>query len=287
MSYILFDIGGTTMRIASSKDGVVFSDPVIEKTPQNFNKGIAQIDEIIKKVSEGENIQAVAGGIAGVLDKNSKKLIRSPHLEDWEHKPLHDEIHHLTKAPVFIKNDTDMIGLGEAVLGAGKGYKIVGYITVSTGVGGTRIVDGKIDRYRYGFEPGHQILSLEGGGDLVSENMKTLEEFVSGSAMQEKYGKPPSTIDDLKLWDEKARELAVGIYNSIIHWSPDVLVLGGAMMLFKPGINIEKVKEYTAKIMDKVKIFPELPEIKLVTLGSLGGLHGSIIYLKQILEHSA
>ena len=60
-----------------------------------------------------------------------------------------------------IANDTAVVGLGEAHRGAGIGYNIVTYITVSTGVGGTRIVDGRIDRRIYGFEPGHQTIDID------------------------------------------------------------------------------------------------------------------------------
>jgi glucokinase len=54
-------------------------------------------------------------------------------------------------------------GLGEAVFGAGKGREIVVYMTISTGVGGARIVGGKIDASAMGFEPGHQIIDACGG----------------------------------------------------------------------------------------------------------------------------
>lgn len=271
--YILFDIGGTSMRFAVSRDGKTLGEPIIEDTPQDFEKAMEVIAGIFKRLSGEERIEGVAGGIAGVFNSDGKSLFRSPHLEGWEGRPLAAELERMTGTPVFIKNDTDMIGLGEAVIGAGKGKKIVAYITVSTGVGGTRIVDGKIDEYTYGFEPGHQIID--------KEQIRPFEDIVSGSAIQEKYGKLPSTIDDPELWDREAREMAVGLWNSILHWSPEVVVLGGAMMLMTPGIDIKNIKKYLTIIAKQIKILPELPEIKLVELGHLGGLHGSLIYLKS------
>ena len=105
--------------------------------------------------------------------------------------------------------------------------------------------------------------------------------MVAGNAIQEKYAKLPSTSDDPELGDREAREMAVGLWNSILHWSPEVVVLGGAMMLMTPGIDIKNIKKYLVLIAKQIRILPELPEIKLVELGHLGGLHGSLIYLKS------
>jgi len=77
---------------------------------------------------------------------------------------------------VFIENDASIVGLGEAVSGAGMGEEIVVYITVSTGVGGTRIVSGEIDEHAYGFEPGHELINMQ----------DSLEDLVSGTAVEER-----------------------------------------------------------------------------------------------------
>ncbi|MFV1917705.1 MAG: ROK family protein, partial [Patescibacteria group bacterium] len=105
-----------------------------------------------------------------------------------------------------------------------------------------------------------------------------LEAHISGAAVEKRYGKKPYEITDDKFWDELARLLAFGLNNTIVHWSPDVVVLGGSMMK-KIGIPIDRVKFHLKKIL---KIFPELPEIKKAELGDLGGLHGALYYLKQV-----
>ncbi|MFA6338652.1 MAG: ROK family protein [Candidatus Paceibacterota bacterium] len=271
--YIIFDIGGTKMRIASSKDLVTFSEPVFVDTPLNFKDGV---DTFLKKVEELtplEEIKGVAGGIAGTIDKNTGKLFWSPHLTGWVGGNLSQEISEKIKAPVFIENDSAIVGLGEAVAGAGKDKEIVVYITISTGVGGARIVNGFLDEKRTGFEPGHQVIDFE--------KMMTLEDYISGSALKKKYGMTPTEIKDDKLWNDFAKILAVGIHNSVVHWSPDVIILGGPMIIGNPSIPFEKVVE---NFNSNMKIFSVLPEVKKAELGHIGGLHGALTYLRQKLE---
>ena len=86
-----------------------------------------------------------------------------------------------------MENDTALVGLGEATVGAGKGAAIVVYVTISTGANGARIVDGVLDRAAFGFELGEQLL-----GRAASAG--TLEELVSGRAIQDRFGAPPATL---------------------------------------------------------------------------------------------
>jgi glucokinase len=228
------------------------------------------IEKMTEQISSGEKIEAISLGVAGTLDKVGV-LARSPHLPDWVGKPIKEKIEEKTGAKVFIQNDSALVGLGEAVKGAGKGFEIVVYITVSTGVGGAKISNGKIDENSLGFEPGHQILDIE-------KNL-SLEDLVSGSAFEKKFGKKSKEVIDPNVWEETARNLAFGVYNSILEWSPDVVVLGGPMITGDPAIPLDGVRHH----MDNInKVFPKLPEIKMAELGSFGGLYGGFEFLKVI-----
>ena len=59
--YILFDIGGTKMRLAASKDLNTFSEPVIVPTPSDFDKGIRVFKEETLKLTNHEKVKALAG----------------------------------------------------------------------------------------------------------------------------------------------------------------------------------------------------------------------------------
>lgn len=280
MAYLLFDIGGTNMRVAFSKDGETFGEPKMVKTPKIFEDAVETFKELADEVSMGEKIKIVSGGMKGPFDKEKTMIVNSPSLPDWNNKSLKDSLEKAVGAEVFIENDTAMVGLGEMNNGAGKingtSAEIGVYITVSTGVGGARFINGQIDKNKFGFEPGHQIIDITDGN--ASHNLGHLEEFISGSALKKRFNRNAYEVTDPEVWDELARYLAYGLYNTILHWSPNVVVLGGPMIIGKPSISIEAVKKYLNSI---VSVFPELPDIKQAELGDFGGLYGALSFLKS------
>jgi len=180
--------------------------------------------------------------------------------------------------PVLIENDTALAGLGEAMFGAGRGVEIVAYHTISTGVGGVKIESGAVDAASVGFEPGHQVLDIDRtilGMDITP----TLENLVSGTALEQRFGMKARDIPQSDtVWDELAEYLAQGLHNTILYWSPDVIVLGGAMILGNPAIPLEAIRRYTVASM-----VPEMPT-PFITKGELGdeaGLYGGLVILEQ------
>ncbi|HMO78044.1 MAG TPA: ROK family protein, partial [Candidatus Paceibacterota bacterium] len=161
--------------------------------------------------------------------------------------------------------------------GAGIGHQIVAYHTISTGVGGARFVDGRMDIARVGFEPGHQILDFD-KSFLKNDEMPTLENLVSGLALERARGvKPYEISQDDGVWSELAMRLAAGLRNTILYWSPDIIVLGGSMIVGNPRIKLEDIRHYTEGI---VKGFVPCPQIVDAKLGDDGGLYGAMAILK-------
>lgn len=288
--YILFDIGGTNMRVALSRDGETFEEPRKIPTPADFDAGILAFKNLVTEVTAGAPILAAGGGVAGKLLCTHGKgqmhtcstILNSPHLAGWNGKALQSSLETALGCPVFIQNDAAIVGLGEAVYGAGKNYEIVAYVTISTGVGGARIVSQEIDVSAMGFEPGHQIVDAGGalGERSVGGRGVDFEGLVSGTAITERYSKKPYEITDEAFWDEMARLASYGLANTIVHWSPDALVIGGSMMN-KIGIPVERVAVY---LKGNLPIYPELPAVLHSTLGDNGGLYGALAFVKQKLK---
>jgi predicted NBD/HSP70 family sugar kinase len=268
--YIVADIGASKMRIAGSDDLSAFGTPVITDTPPVYADALSFFIKIARDIAGGKSIDAVGIGLASVLSAD-KRVPLHPFHPDWKDKPFADDVERELGARVHMENDTALVGLGEALAGAGKGASILAYITVSTGVNGVRIVDGKIDRSTSGFEIGTQYLSLE-------EGAPDLEEMISGTAIRKRFGKTPRELGkDSPVWEELARTLAFGLNNTIVHWSPERVVLGGSMFN-DIGIPIERV---TAHLKSIVRKFPALPEIVHSSLGDIGGLHGGLAFLRE------
>ncbi len=254
---LLFDIGATKIRAAYSVDGETFEKPEVIKTPINYEELKNAFTELIKNRAKGREIKSIVGGM-------------SRSIPNWTPEKLKEDLDKIFGVDIFVENDAAIVGLGEANWGAGRGFDIVAYITVSTGVGGAKIVDGQIDKRAIGFEPGKQIVDID--------SKKTLEDMISGKALTRKTGKKPKEITDQTVWNKYAEILAVGLNNIIVEWSPDCVVLGGSMITGNPAIPLDKTEEYLKEIL---KIFPKLPTIKKAELGDFGGLYGALAYLKN------
>ena len=166
-----------------------------------------------------------------------------------------------------------MGGIGEAVKGAGIGNKVVAYLAIGTGIGGKRIVDGKISADSSNFEPGHQII-VPDGNPCNCGGKGHLEAYVAGGYIERIYHQKGEEIKDPQVWDEISKYLAIGLTNTVVHWSPDTIVLGGSV---SESIPLEKVQSYLSEFLT---IFPQAPEILKATLGQDAGLYGALELLK-------
>lgn len=284
--YIVIDIGGTKTRIGQCSD-LTGSVEIIDKfsTPETAEEGIGKIVETVKNL-DGE-VEAVAIGIAGVVDRDNKQLLSSPNLSGWVNQPLAGQFEEVVAAEhVLVANDTALGGLGEAAFGAGESEGITAYLTVGTGVGGSRIVDGKIDAARYGFEPGHQIIDMSdflATRDLPAEGhiLGHLEYYVSGHNIAEKTGQKPTEVHDEELWQEFQERLIAALNNVIVMWSPDVIVMGGSMIIRNEYLSFAYMQKELEK---KVKIFPEVPTLQRAVLQDDAGLVGARELLRQHTE---
>src|SRR3989344_1657465 len=254
---IAFDIGGTNMRVALvSEDGI--GDVRKIPTPRDPKEAVAKLAELARDAAAGKAITAAAGGIRGRISNGI--FLKDKALAEWEGFRIVEEFSRVLGVPVELVHDTALAGLGEVHYGAGRGSKICAYVTVSTGVGGDRIVDGKIDRSTYNPEIGRQLI----------DGME-LEDMISGTAVQKKFGIHPKDLESEEERNKLADILAIGLYNTVLHWSPDTIVLGGSMIVGVNPIPLSRVQE---SLTQRLTMYPKAPTIKMAELGDVGGLHG-------------
>lgn len=270
--FFVFDVGGTKIRMGNSYDGINLGEVAIVQNPKKYDAAVAEMFSYISKNGglEKEGTEVVLG-LPGVLNHKKDCLISAPNLQEWVLKPIKKDLEKKLNSPVYLENDAGLAGLGEALAGAGRKYEIVAYIAIGTGIGGTRVVKGKIDPSKYGFEPGHQII------DINSGKITDFEGMVSGRGIFIQYGESAERIVDQAIWEKIETTLAFGLTNTILHWSPDVLVLGGGLMQSE-FISIDRLEKNIKKILT---VFPALPEIKKGHLGDKAGLVGGLSLLKD------
>jgi len=274
--HLLFDIGGSRTRLAVSHDLESFEEPFIMDTPKNFDKAVEAIAAKTLRLCGG-SVARAAGGIAGTLNREKTGLGRAPNLKGWEGRDFAGELSKKINSPVHIENDTAIVGLGEAVYGPGRGHDIVVYITISTGVNGAKISGQKIDENVFGFEVGHQIIDFDNSQGIGSTKRGTLEDFISGRETEKRYGTAPKEIEEEGIWERYAEWASYGVYNTILHWSPEIVIFGGSMM---NDIKVADIEKHAKALLEDV--YPASPRFAKAALGNVGGLWGALHYLKSL-----
>lgn len=271
--HILVDIGGTKTRVAGTSDLQALGEPQVFATPQKYEEGIAAIAQHAREIAGNSSVDGLAGGVPAMLSRDRRAIIgAATNIPAWDGKPIADDLERALGAHVMLENDTALVGLGEALFGAGQGAEIMMYLTVSTGVNGARIVGGNIDAAAFGFSVGHQYL------ETVAP-LRNFEQMVAGRAIAQRFGvaSPRDLGKEHPVWEDLARAVAFGVHNSIVHWSPDRVVLGGSMFN-DVGIVVDRVQAHLKEI---TLVTAEMPEIAHAALADMGGLWGALALLQQ------
>ncbi|MBW4061409.1 ROK family protein [Candidatus Saccharibacteria bacterium] len=259
----LFDIGATRTRLAIATSPHEFSEHVSFATDTTA-AGTKQLFDQLRVLVGDCRLTGLAGGVAGQINPQTGTLWHATNLPHWNGIAIGHEFTQAFGVKLAIGNDTAVVGLGEAVFGAGRGHHIVMYETVSTGVNAARITGGVIDEMAQGIEVGAQLI-LGSDGHLT-----TLEAATGGAALERKYGHPPRELALQGLWRSEARLLALGLYNSLLHFSPDVVVFGGSMMR---DIELRDIERELKKLPLK---WPRPVPLLHAQLGDNGGLFGAL-----------
>ncbi|MBC6420942.1 MAG: ROK family protein [Hormoscilla sp. SP5CHS1] len=136
---------------------------------------------LIHQLLQGEKPGAIGVSFGGPVDATTGTVRLSHHALGWENTPLRELLETEYGAPVSVDNDANVAALGEYRFGAGKGYESMFYITISTGVGGGWILNGRPWRGADGMagEIGHIVVDPEGPKCLCGKR-GCVERFASG-----------------------------------------------------------------------------------------------------------
>lgn len=299
------DLGGTKISTAiSTIEGNILANVVLPTKAEEgevavLGRIIQSIDEVIVGSSTSiDEVEAIGIGSPGPLDAKKGIIITTPNLPFKDYnlvQPLKEKYN----IPVYLDNDANAAAIGEYMFGAGKGKESIIYFTVSTGVGGGAVLDGKIYR-------GHTSNALEIGHTTVDPNgprcncgnLGCLEAMSSGTAIAKKGKEAVSTnvetslkkydtitsyevFKEAEAGDEVAKDiidnaltyLGIGVANAIATFDPEMIIIGGGVS--KAGdIVFDTVK----KVVNKrcFKSMAESCEIVPAGLGSDAGVVGAV-----------
>lgn len=189
--YAAIDLGGTNVRaIVADLDGNVYSEDIqasraadgLDITLDTMCRSLAAAcREADVELSELRGL-----GIAspGAVDAINGIVPEAPQLIGWKDVPLVSTMSERLDMPVWLENDANAAALGENRFGAGRGTRHMLYMTVSTGIGGGIIIDGKLYRGARGAagEFGHLIIYPD-GPKCGCGSMGCIESLASGTAI--------------------------------------------------------------------------------------------------------
>ncbi|MBW4687267.1 MAG: ROK family protein [Komarekiella atlantica HA4396-MV6] len=153
---------------------------------------------LIYSLLQGTKPAAIGVSFGGPVDATTGTVRLSHHVAGWENIPLKHLLEDEFGVSVGVDNDANVAALGEHRFGAGQGYDSLFYITVSTGVGGGWILNGKPWRGAGGMagEIGHIVVDPAGPVCLCGKR-GCVERLASGPYMAQNAREILENVDAL------------------------------------------------------------------------------------------
>jgi glucokinase len=249
-------------------------EAVIQSILESANHALEQADIAISELT------AIGVGAPGLSNPETGVLFTSPNLPGWQNVPLRDIMQERLGNKTFLINDANAAALGEFYFGTARGARNFIYITLSTGIGGGIVIDGKIYSGAIGAagEVGHMTIDDDGpicncgnrgcwetlasGTALAREARQRIEEGVTTSILEyaeRDIEKVTAQVvhSAAEHGDSLAKELiaqtgyyvGVGLANLINIFNPELIVIGGGLsnigdMLLKPAFKTAGERAY-------------------------------------------
>lgn len=237
--YLGIDIGGTKTLVASLNDDGSIADKIKFDTSQDYQTFLKDLKTNLHQLPAKE-FSYCGVGMPGILDRATGASKWAGGNLAWGSSPITDDISEIVGCKAVVENDANMAGLSEANLIKDR-YKTALYLTISTGIGGVYVVNGKIDMNMADAEVGHMLYKQ---GDAY----ETWEEITSGKAIVEKFGQRADEITEPGIWKAISEPIAVGLINLSAALTPEAIIIGGGV-----GANLHHFKSYLEEAIRQLK----------------------------------
>ncbi len=266
--YIGVDLGGTHVRCAKiTEDGEILAQV---KGPsyglEGPEKVMGNIKNLIHQLPNVEEASGIGVCVPGPVDKKTQTMVLSTNLTGFKGYPMAKELEEEFHIPTFLDNDANCAGLAEALVGAGKGLPVVFYVTISTGIGGVLVVDGKAVSGMHGFGGEIANMVIDRNREKINYlNIGAIENEASCTAITRKAkalmpndgiehagtvfqlsveGKPEAK----KVINQVEEDLGQMFANISTVCDPNMFIIGGGITksadIFMPGV-IENFKKFS------------------------------------------
>jgi len=265
--FISVDLGGTQIRAALFRRDSL--SPVrVERTPTRADvPGVYErLEALIASVWPAEgSVRAIGVASPGPLNPHSGVIIATPNIKEWRDFPLTEKLARRFAVPVFLDNDANMACLGEWKFGAGQGHENVLYLTISTGIGGGVIAEGKLLQGFHGLaaELGHTTVLPDGPlcgcgkrghveaiasgtgiaayvrGKIAAGSASSLESKKNFNARDVAGAAQQGDALALEAFEKAGFYLGLAVANFLAAFDPSIVIFGGGVsrsgnLLFEP-----------------------------------------------------
>ena len=243
---LAFDIGGTNTRLALINEKFEIEKVEIKDTPHHSKEKFMETVFALVDSFPLEDVVAFGAGVPGVVDTKTAKIITLPNvgIADIEFSKLLKEKYHLD---VYLRNDAQMACLAEALLGKGKDYERVFFVTISTGLGGSLCVNGEIQDYLtevghtlFKYKDSYQEFEIAAGANIAKLAKLNNVDITSAKNMFDKV--KAGDKDGLRFFEEWKSIIKQYFVLMNDSYCPDVFVVTGGFMKSK-DLFFEEIKQ--------------------------------------------
>lgn len=284
------DIGGSNSRIALVDENM----NIVERTQFRTDAHdpiptIVRLSEALKDMAGDKELVGMGVSCPGPLDLINGKVLNTPNLHDsWQDFPIAGEIEKVTGIPTYLENDANLAALAEAVVGEGRDYNYVQFLTISTGLGSGQVINHKIYQGAHGY--GHEVAYAplwRNGPQHGKIYPGGVEAICSGTAITERAKKAglevqhAGEVNDMakqgheaamEIMDDAKEYLANFIAILIAITDPEIVILGGSVALKIPGFVQEVEDRVKEKVLTELKPYVK---VRPSTLNEDSGLLGA------------
>jgi glucokinase len=233
MITLAIDIGGTKFTMA-----IFDGDRLVERESRVTDRAggpewmIAQIASIAGGWKERYRIDRCGIGFGGPVEFAQQRVALSTHVGGWSNFDLPAQLHKTLGVLPIMDNDANVGALGEACYGAGRGYRPLFYMTLSTGIGGGIITTSETV-YRgadsYAGEVGHLTIR-PGGPECLCGSRGCFERMCCGLWLERDYGRrADELLQDPAFVERYVVDLALGLKSAIMLLNPARIIIGGGI----------------------------------------------------------
>ena len=275
---LAIDLGGTKIA-AGLVAGAVLLDRRETRTERD-GRASAWIDAIARLVEGWQGYQAAGVAVTGLVQGGLWRALNLDTLAIPGGFPLGAVLTDRLGVPVLARNDAQAAAWGEFRFGAGQGADIA-FVTVSTGIGGGVVLDGRLLGGRAGLAGHFGITPVH-----TPDGVRLLEEIASGSVLDKRAGAASAVTAAAhrgEAWAEPLLDgvvapLALALRRVQLVLDPDRIVIGGGLGL-APGY-LDRLHRH----LDPVPVL-QRPVLFAAALGADAGLIGIADLAEQHFQH--